>query len=84
MHSDALRRHDLWHRNDASIQILNALPTITSVTITANTSPITTLSSFSSTVNGYNDADGHSPVYQYQWRKNGVAMSGQTGASLSA
>jgi hypothetical protein len=65
------------------IQIQNAAPSITAVTITPNPTPATVLSSYVSTVNNYSDPDGHPSDLQYQWKRNGSNLSGQTSSTLA-
>ena len=63
------------------VTVVNALPTLTSVSVTP-TSPYAD-DALTAQPSGWNDYDGDSAAYLYQWYRSSVALSGQTSRTLA-
>jgi len=77
-----------WDGTDAgtpvvsnSVTIRNSPPSISSVSISPTTAYEST--TLTATPSGWSDADGDSPGYNYQWKKNGSNISGATTSTLT-
>ncbi|NQT83559.1 putative Ig domain-containing protein, partial [bacterium] len=64
-----------------AVSIRNSTPSISSVSVSPTTAYTNT--TLMATPSGWSDADGDSPGYDYQWRKNGSNISGATASTLS-
>jgi alpha-tubulin suppressor-like RCC1 family protein len=62
------------------VTILNSVPSMTGVSI--GVGPYDTDDLITATPTGFTDADNDTPAYVYTWYVNGVAVSGEVGASL--
>lgn len=64
-----------------TVSIQNSVPSIASVSISPVKAYTNTL--LTAIPSGWADADGDSPGYRYQWKKNGVNLSGATSSTLA-
>lgn len=67
-------------RTSTSVEIQNALPSVSSATITPSSAY--TDDNLAVSVSGWSDMDDDSAAYRYQWYKNSAAISGETSLTL--